>query len=67
VRKWRIWAIVDLLLSLIILAIALAQLQQTVTWLQAGLFVFSLLLALLILYAILLILASLHRYASASS
>lgn len=63
VRKWRIWAVVDLLLSLIILAVALAQLQQTVTWLQAGLFVFSLLLALLILYAILLILASLSFWA----
>jgi ABC-2 type transport system permease protein len=63
VRKWRIWAVVDLLLSLIILAIALAHLQQTVTWLQAGLFVFSMLLALLILYAILLILASLSFWA----
>jgi ABC-2 type transport system permease protein len=55
--------VVDLLLSLIILAIALAHLQQTVTWLQAGLFVFSMLLALLILYAILLILASLSFWA----
>lgn len=63
VRKWRIWALVDLLLSLTILVIAMAQLQQTVTLVDIAAFVFSLFLALLILYAILLILASLSFWA----
>lgn len=63
VRKWRIWALVDLLLSLIVLGVALAQLQQSIRLDQLVLFVFSLFLALLILYAILLILASISFWA----
>lgn len=58
VRKWRIWSFVDLALSLVVLGIALVQLNQRVTPVQLSLFLFSLFVAITILYAILLLLAS---------
>lgn len=57
-RKWRIWSFVDLTLSLVVLGIALVQLGQKVTPIRVGLFLFTLFVAITILYAILLILAS---------
>lgn len=58
VRKWRIWSFVDLTLSLFVLGIALVQLSQEITLVRLSAFLFTLFVAVTILYAILLILAS---------
>lgn len=59
VRKWRVFALFDLLLGLSVLAAAVAQLQVTLTLLPVLAFLLSLLAGVLILYAILLLFAAL--------
>jgi ABC-2 type transport system permease protein len=59
VRKWRLFALFDLLLGLAVLGVALVELSQTLTVMQVAAFVMALLAGLTILYAILLIFAAL--------
>lgn len=59
VRKWRVFALFDLLLGLGVLSAAVARLQVTLSLVQVGAFLMSLLAGVLILYAILLSFAAL--------
>jgi ABC-2 type transport system permease protein len=58
-RKWRLFALFDLLLGLGVLIVAIIQLQVTLTLWQVLAFLLTLLAGTLILYAILLIFAAL--------
>jgi ABC-2 type transport system permease protein len=58
VRVWRLWALGDLLLGLIVLAIALVQLGDAITFTALVTFVAALLISLVIVYAMLLTLES---------
>ena len=58
-RQWRPFALFDLLLGVGVIAFAIAQLTQTLTWLQLLSFVASLLIGLLVLYSLLLAFAGL--------
>ncbi len=58
-RAWRLWSLVDLLLSAIILGAAVAQLGGQMTTMRLASFVIALVSSLTILYSIMLILASL--------
>jgi ABC-2 type transport system permease protein len=58
-RKWRLFALFDLLLGLGVLVVAVIQLQVTLTLWQVLAFLLTLLAGTLILYAILLIFAAL--------
>lgn len=59
VRRWRLFALFDLLLGLIVLATAVAGLGNTLTPAQIGTFILMMATSLLTLYAILLAAASL--------
>jgi ABC-2 type transport system permease protein len=58
-RRWRLFALFDLLLGLGVVVVALYRMGQGVTLLHAGLFLLMLVAGMLVLYAVLLIFASL--------
>lgn len=57
-QKWRLWAFIDIALSLVVLGVALHLLGKQLSLLQMALFVFNLAIALTIVYAIFLLLTS---------
>lgn len=57
-RHWRLWALFDLLISIVVIGIALFQLQIQFFWGQLLLFFFALLVSLSLIYSILLILST---------
>lgn len=57
-RHWRLWALFDLLISLVVIGIALFQLQVQFWGLHLLLFFFALLISLSLVYSILLILST---------
>jgi ABC-2 type transport system permease protein len=59
VRKWRLFALLDLLLGLGVLCVAIIQLHVTLTFWQILVFLVTLLAGVFILYAILLVFAAL--------
>ena len=58
-RAWRLWSLVDLLLSIIILGTACAELGEQMSLLRLATFLLALCASLTILYSIMLMLASL--------
>jgi len=58
VRSWRPWALGDLILSLAILGVALAAMDEVLTLASLAMFLVALLASMVIVYAILLLLAS---------
>ncbi len=57
-QKWRLWGLVDVVLSCVILGIALTLLGRQLGLLQVAMFVLALCISLLIVYAIFLLLTS---------
>jgi ABC-2 type transport system permease protein len=57
-RHWRVWAIFDLGLSFMILGKALLELRMSLSLLQVGMFLVTLLMSITIVYALLLVLAT---------
>jgi len=57
-RSWRLWALGDLALSLVVLGVALARLGQALTLPGLAVFLGALLISMTIVYAVLLLLAS---------
>jgi len=58
VRNWRLWALGDLTLSLVVMGVALARLGQALTLPGLALFLVALLVSMTIVYSVLLLLAS---------
>ncbi len=57
-QKWRLWALIDVALSCVILGVALSLLGRQLSLLQVAMFVLALCISLLIVYAIFLLLTS---------
>ena len=57
-RNWRLWALVDVALSLIVLGTALIRLGEAFSLVRLGFFLIAMVISVTIVYAILLLLAS---------